>query len=132
MLGDPPMAVPTPQASQLTVPHSMGTKGSLGSFLDELRVSVTGKNLALQSGRSICFVTMEMVLFKDLKAQCKTNSSRGLRLAGKEALSLIHLCIHSFSIHWLPINTVKAVYVLGASLVAQTVKKPPARQETQV
>ena len=96
------------------------------------KVSVTGKNLALQSGRSICFVTMEMVLFKDLKAQCKTNSSRGLRLAGKEALSLIHLCIHSFSIHWLPINTVKAVYVLGASLVAQTVKKPPARQETQV
>ena len=26
----------------------------------------------------------------------------------------------------------KAVYVLGASLVAQTVKKPPAMQETQV
>ena len=60
------MAVLTPQASQLTVPHSKGTKGSLGSFLEELRVSVTGKNLALQSGISICFVTMEMVLFKDL------------------------------------------------------------------
>ena len=101
------MAVPTPQASQLTVPHSMGTKGSLGSFLDELRVSVTGKNLALQSGRSICFVTMEMVLFEDLKAQCKTNSSRGLRLSGKEVANLIHLFIHSFiqhllfSRHWL-------------------------------
>ena len=61
----------------------------------------------------------------------------GRMVSGKARLGLRQLgegdlCIHSFSIHWLPINTVKAVYVLGASLVAQTVKKPPARQETQV
>lgn len=58
---------------------------------------MTGKNLALQTGRSMPRYHGNAVC-QDLKAQCKTNSSSRLRLAGKEAVILffIHMPIHSF------------------------------------
>lgn len=53
--------------------------------------------MALQTGRSMPRYHGNAVC-QDLKAQCKTNSSSRLRLAGKEAMILffIHMPIHSF------------------------------------